>query len=173
MSMVKCRECGAEISDKAKSCPKCGIAKPAQKRGVSLWAAIIVIIGVIWVVAAIQNQNAQPAAAEPTPSAADTYRLNQIARGAAALKALRASLRNPDSFKLSQALSMPRDAVCLEYRAQNGFGGLNLERALVHGDSLILESADNFSGAWNRYCGSDKRGPDITDDVTRIFERIQ
>ncbi len=31
MAMAKCRECGAEVSDSAKTCPKCGISKPVKK----------------------------------------------------------------------------------------------------------------------------------------------
>lgn len=31
MAMAKCRECGTEVSDEAKTCPKCGIAKPVKK----------------------------------------------------------------------------------------------------------------------------------------------
>ena len=31
MSMAKCRECGTEVSEEAKTCPKCGISKPVKK----------------------------------------------------------------------------------------------------------------------------------------------
>ena len=31
MAMAKCRECGAEVCDSAKTCPKCGVAKPVKK----------------------------------------------------------------------------------------------------------------------------------------------
>jgi hypothetical protein len=31
MALAKCRECGAEVSDAAKTCPKCGIDKPIKK----------------------------------------------------------------------------------------------------------------------------------------------
>lgn len=38
MSMVYCRECGAEISDKAKSCPKCGapVEDSAEKSSIAV-----------------------------------------------------------------------------------------------------------------------------------------
>ena len=29
MALIKCKECGSEVSDKAKTCPKCGISNPA------------------------------------------------------------------------------------------------------------------------------------------------
>lgn len=31
MAMKLCRECGQQVSDKAKSCPSCGISDPVQK----------------------------------------------------------------------------------------------------------------------------------------------
>ncbi|WP_427914865.1 zinc ribbon domain-containing protein [Ramlibacter sp. MMS24-I3-19] len=34
MAMAKCRECGAEVSDQAKTCPKCGVANPVKKMSI-------------------------------------------------------------------------------------------------------------------------------------------
>lgn len=34
MAMGKCRECGTEVSDQAKVCPKCGVSKPIKKTSV-------------------------------------------------------------------------------------------------------------------------------------------
>lgn len=31
MAMGKCRECGTDVSDQAKTCPKCGVSKPVKK----------------------------------------------------------------------------------------------------------------------------------------------
>lgn len=48
MAMAKCRECGAEVSDSAKTCPKCGVAKPVRKT--SLLAKIflgLLVLGLI------------------------------------------------------------------------------------------------------------------------------
>ncbi|MBI5006432.1 MAG: zinc ribbon domain-containing protein [Nitrosomonadales bacterium] len=35
MALVKCRECGSEVSDSAKTCPKCGVSSPADIHKVS------------------------------------------------------------------------------------------------------------------------------------------
>lgn len=48
MALSKCKECGAEVSTLAASCPKCGAVKPA-KRG-SRWSYILggfLLIGII------------------------------------------------------------------------------------------------------------------------------
>lgn len=36
MAMAKCRECGTEVSDEAKTCPKCGISKPVKKTSLAV-----------------------------------------------------------------------------------------------------------------------------------------
>lgn len=41
MSMIKCPECGQEISDKADTCPKCG--NPIKKQtSIMVWGIVIV-----------------------------------------------------------------------------------------------------------------------------------
>jgi hypothetical protein len=48
MAMAKCRECGAEVSDSAKTCPKCGVAKPVKKT--SLIAIIFLGLLGLWLI---------------------------------------------------------------------------------------------------------------------------
>ena len=49
MAMAKCRECGTEVSDSAKACPKCGIAKPVKKTSFAvkllLWLFALGVLG--------------------------------------------------------------------------------------------------------------------------------
>ena len=47
MAMISCKECGAEISDKAVACPKCGAEMAKGKTRSTL--STIVIVGVILV----------------------------------------------------------------------------------------------------------------------------
>jgi len=49
MSLVKCRECKAEVSSIAKTCPSCGIKKPGSKR-LGLWYCGIVVVMVLGVI---------------------------------------------------------------------------------------------------------------------------
>jgi predicted amidophosphoribosyltransferase len=42
--LINCPECGADVSRKAKSCPKCG--KPFLK-GMNAWWLVLIAIGVI------------------------------------------------------------------------------------------------------------------------------
>src|SRR5207237_876094 len=55
MALVKCGECGSDVSDLAKSCPKCGapVAVEAPKeRGYGCVVAILAIVGIfalLWI----------------------------------------------------------------------------------------------------------------------------
>jgi hypothetical protein len=71
-------------------------------------------------------------------------------------------MRNPDTFKVSSIVATKSGAECIEYRAQNGFGGLNVEHAVVRNGRVIAGSA--AEQPWESYC-SGKPGFDITADV--------
>jgi|26BtaG_2_1085354.scaffolds.fasta_scaffold00066_30 RNA polymerase subunit RPABC4/transcription elongation factor Spt4 len=43
MALVKCKECGSEVSTKAKVCPKCG-AKAPKKTSMFTWLVLVVIL---------------------------------------------------------------------------------------------------------------------------------
>lgn len=46
MALVKCKECGEQISTKAKSCPKCGANQPKKTSAVTwIFLSIFVVIG--------------------------------------------------------------------------------------------------------------------------------
>jgi len=47
MALVKCKECGEEVSTKAKTCPKCG-AKAPRKTSLFTWLVLLFIIFVIY-----------------------------------------------------------------------------------------------------------------------------
>ena len=50
MGLITCRECKAEISDSASSCPKCGAKKPTS---IGKTVAIVIGVGVILFLAAV------------------------------------------------------------------------------------------------------------------------
>ncbi|HDL01917.1 MAG TPA: zinc ribbon domain-containing protein [candidate division Zixibacteria bacterium] len=49
MALVKCKECGEQVSTKAKSCPKCGAIAP-KKTSLFTWLVVIFIIYAIYAV---------------------------------------------------------------------------------------------------------------------------
>ena len=63
MALIKCKECGAEISSNALSCPKCGSSeinkavKAGAKAYLGCWAAIIGFIAVLAAIGGISSSN--------------------------------------------------------------------------------------------------------------------
>ena len=48
MALVKCKECGEQVSTKAKTCPKCG-AKAPKKTSLFTWLVLIFIVLIVYV----------------------------------------------------------------------------------------------------------------------------
>jgi T4 superinfection immunity protein len=92
-------------------------------------------------------------AAKERAATLDVHEKNML-RVALIENILRDSMRNPDSFKMDSAIVPLSGAVCMEYRAQNGFGGMNNETAVVTPASkLFVQGTDSgFYKAWNKYC---------------------
>ena len=75
MALIKCKECGEEISKKAEQCPKCG-APGKKKIGFFKWLFIIfvvlVIIGIIVPEPETRNKVSGSIAPKNTTNAAST-----------------------------------------------------------------------------------------------------
>ena len=50
MAMKKCKECGNEVSTKAKTCPQCGCSKPTTKASHRVLGCFILVIAFIYLV---------------------------------------------------------------------------------------------------------------------------
>jgi RNA polymerase subunit RPABC4/transcription elongation factor Spt4 len=70
MAMAKCRECGTEVSDQAKACPKCGVSKPVKKTS----ALTLIVTGLFCFVAlrmcmsAVNNNPSAPSGSSEASS---------------------------------------------------------------------------------------------------------
>lgn len=88
----------------------------------------------------------------PTPEQRAEQARQAAAAGqvAAVLQAIKVAARDPQSVEFS-SISGTRDAsvVCVEYRARNGFGGLNKEIVVSVKGKLSQRPAD-----WNRHCAN-------------------
>lgn len=163
MSLGKCRECGAEVSTEAKACPKCGATKPTRQRSPIVKYALPTIAGLILVGAVIERTtNPGGASRESVADQAERTRVNQA--GAAA-RTLRAALRNPDSFDLERVIDMGDGNHCVTYRAQNGFGGMNVGKAIFTEAAVLLDRQPEFQAEWAKRCAG--QGRDITSRVAR------
>jgi hypothetical protein len=95
-------------------------------------------------------------------AATDKQNLEDLrAEAHAAERGIIKGLRNPDSYKLSTVAANPKTgAICLEYRAQNGFGGMNVGRvAFRKGDTQMLgENNKGFTKIWKECASKDAIG---------------
>lgn len=165
MALIRCKECGNEVSSKAETCPKCGARVKRKSLGCASLIGVLllfsVIIGVIGSI--VQNdaeQQKPPLTAQQ--KAEKTKADDATARAAAGAKLLKQSMRDPASFKLESALVIAgTDAVCYEYRAKNGFGGTNVGRAVLAPDGKTFKTneMDGFTQLWNKECAN-KPGTD-------------
>lgn len=119
--------------------------------GIVLSAAVLAFCAAGWRDAhpspaeAAERTSKQAAFANAQKAAAEEYRLKQkrVAAAATAALSIKRSLRNPDSVKWEEILAtLDGSTVCMKYRAQNGFGGMNREAAAVVGQRLVLRRDD-------------------------------
>lgn len=166
MSLEACKDCGHKVSTDAKSCPKCGKDNPTD--AVAGWKLVGCGLLIIFALLAWGSRRDERARhGDNTRSAAsEDARLRTIA----AARVLRKAARNPDRFVVESALAMDdNDSACIEFRAENGFGGMNREAAvLVNSRDIFLRSEDpDFAAAWARYCAK-KPGEDVTALAARL-----
>ena len=65
MALVTCRECGAEVSSEAKTCPHCGIKSPRDSGG-GFWVWCFVILAFLYTFGTLKNTNTVKSPSSPT-----------------------------------------------------------------------------------------------------------
>lgn len=156
---MKSCKCGKQLDNSAKACPACGKTFAVTSR---LAMAVAVFFGFVILMMIVVSFNTE--SSKPVVSAAELAAKQKsealFQRSVAGAKQLRSSMRNPDSFKLSEAIVMDDGGVCYHYRAQNGFGGMNIgEAVLAPNDQFKSTDSPGFEKLWNKEC-SHKTGKD-------------
>ena len=175
MALIKCGECGGELSDKAAACPKCG-AKPPRKTSRVTWLVggifAIAVAQWVWSSARGPGNAAQnvPAAGAPISDeeraalqrAAQDKAAADARRGliAQAAKVLRNGMHDPASFEIQEVLMMGDQAGCYTYRAKNGFGALRSAQAVLTPETKFITSDKaGFGAAWKKHCAGQSGQP--------------
>ena len=170
MALIKCKECGNDVSTQAQSCPKCGAVVAKQKKPtgcgtllIALFCAFVVVAIIISRVSGDKGDAASDAGLTPSQASAKHLHDLAVVRAGEGAKLLKQSMRDPDSFKLSQALIMDSGAVCYEFRAHNGFGGMDVGHAVYASDGVTFKSNTDpgFEDIWNAECQG-KQGEDYS-----------
>lgn len=159
MALIKCAECGHDVSTQAKACPSCGAKVVVPKKtSVFTW-----LVGAIMAAAIIGglSQGEKERAKERAAVASETPEQKAKREHDAAMSVSRLSIamalketltkaaRDPDSLVIeSMHVSENGDVACAEYRARNGFGGMNRSYvAVVKG-----KVSQGNSAVWNANC---------------------
>lgn len=172
MALIKCKECGNQVSSKAQTCPQCGARIARKPMGCGgLVGMVLLGVIVLGVFASMIGPKAPPPPPTPAPTpeqvAAKKKQNESIARAQAGAAMLKQAMRDPDSFKLSQALVIDgTGAVCYEYRARNGFGGMNIGHAVISSDGKTFKTENDagYHNLWNKECAN-KEGLDAADAI--------
>ncbi len=144
MALMTCTECKKEVSDSAKTCPHCG-AKVKKLRS-PVMSSLIWVLLFVTLFAVVASVNTKPEAAPASPE--EIAKTKRYVAAVSASKSIRAAMRDPESLKY-ETLRVNDDAsvVCAEYRARNGFGGLNREHIMITDKGSSQEPRD-----WNKHC---------------------
>lgn len=114
------------------------------------------------------REEAFEASQHAAQDAASEKEQRDLSRAIITARIMRSAMRNPDSFKLIQVILMPSGVACFDYRAENGFGGMNRDQAvLYHRTKIVADDDPRFPALWNREC-ADKVGQDVTNTVAAM-----
>ena len=159
MALIKCHECGNEVSTEAKACPKCGakVRLPAPAKtsvSFSISRTGWFVIGLVILVASYQQylKSEADAAITPEQRAADAKRKakydKQLSAALAAASIFLKDAREPDSVKVLEArVNDEGTVVCARFSGRNGFGGISVQQ-MAFISNLLSSSTDT----WNKYC---------------------
>lgn len=158
MAMTKCRECGTQVSSKAKTCPSCGINSPGRWK-VGFFPGLIIVVIVFLVIGNLLNEPTKgEAPSAPAPSVSSSVRdgaysqqhktVQDLFRSSSEPVAKDAVWTGPDMFKVGVTNNgTSRDAyaqyVC-EALYDEGFRGKNIRVQIV--DIVKLKS----KGEWEK-----------------------
>lgn len=67
MALIKCKECGKEVSSKAKTCPNCGVEIAAKRKRKRSWIILIILIITIISIVKCQADRAEAEYVKLTP----------------------------------------------------------------------------------------------------------
>lgn len=165
MALIKCEDCGNQVSTNAKTCPKCGAKTERINRG-KWFVVVLATVGVVSCISKQQDHDSERAAAkaviqaEKSPEQIAGEKAFEDRQAAEKLKKeaefqlvvagaryIKENTKNPDSFKLNSATWMAGGAICYEYRATNSFN------AIVPGKTVIIKAkVSHQASEWNKHC---------------------
>jgi hypothetical protein len=142
MALIKCKECGTEISSNAESCPKCG-AKIPHTSFLTKLVLFFIIIGIAPVIISFLSDNKSQSAIAEKPDPAKQLLQDRMQSVVATEREIKTSLRDPDSAVWEKVLvNNDGSVVCIQVRAKNGFGGMARSSYVRYANKITDQTAD-------------------------------
>lgn len=157
MALIECKECKRQVSDKAGKCPNCGAKVKTPTSKFTKVFTVLLVAGVTFGIFGSfderQEKERHEAALTPEQREQQEKAANDAAKRTMAAKfffaLLKQSARDPDSVKLESLLVNDIGTVaCSQYRARNGFGGMNKGVAVMAKGQFFIDQP----AAWNKHC---------------------
>lgn len=170
MPLITCNECGNQVSGTAKACPQCGAKgkaltgpKTIGNFGKVMVGAVVAVI----LVAGVNNLMNPPPAQTPEQQAEVALTEKRNLNIVTYARSLRATMRNPESLTFDRVTANEDGTlICFDYRAQNGFGGVNRERT-----AFTPAGGSREPKVVKMICG-DKVMQDVTEMATAIIKTL-
>lgn len=186
MALVQCRECGQDRSTKADACPHCGAKVKRTSAFTYIFGGLFTIIVVSCVGTMVASDNrrnetaakeaarvaslsAEQKAAEAKRAAADKVASDakeaNFQRAIVLARAVKATMNDPSSLEITDALVTDAGAIALTFRGKNAFGALTINYAVLAPDGKVANGSQNKVAAlWNRHIAG-KAATDLTSSM--------
>jgi hypothetical protein len=157
----------------------------AKQFSLAKFVVVLMGLGIVYAMISSPSKPTPPAAftaaanatqGTPEQKAADTKALaerlvheHNVDRAISGARAIKNSLRDPDSVQWRYVQASPDGFVCYDYTATNAFGGRVRAAAVITKDGHMLGDSNSTRATYNKHCG-DKAPP--TDDLTSIAKGV-
>jgi len=162
MALVKCGECGEQISDKAAACPKCGApatkpkAPPAKTSGCAMVVLASILALAFGSILTTMSGSGQKSTAAPS---ANDQRNKEEAWIDAGKDSVRAKLKDGGSAEFRNVFFSQKGGVpvsCGEVNSKNSFGAFGGFQRYIATNSpattYIEEQVQGFEKSWQQFC---------------------
>jgi hypothetical protein len=145
MAMVKCKECGANVSTKGKACASCG-APPPKTSPLETFISTILILGlIVWLVTRSDDQSDTPS--ESRQKEIESHFSAWDGSHKSVTRAIKASMNDPGSYDHVETRYSEMGnylVVHCKFRGKNAFGGvvLNAVQAKVDLSGNVLSLSE-------------------------------
>lgn len=170
MAVKKCKECGSQVSTKAKKCPQCG-AKAPKRTSLLVWM-LIGVIGLVFYMVGQGKLETPPSKTGPSLSAEQQAEIEEEAERRAqashesdliykAKKTVAASLKDSGSAQFRDVFFSETEkggsVVCGQINSKNSLGAYTgFQRFISNGQTTFIEENDsNIGDTWAQVCLSD------------------